>query len=194
MAQNAQGEAQEEPAGEFGSISRMLWPFIMFFFLSSFLNKNKEKPPPSGEVQQQQKDPNYITYAPLFQKGEPLEFFVFVKQEERWRKTDFDELTPVWQQEIIFDSTVNSESYTRNFSYVVDDFLLNDNGTLWMHFFVSKRGFSINPNMPLFDKTSCVHKSHPLIKYAARKVDLHVSNACTPNDCANLNCGCALPL
>ncbi|KAL4109879.1 hypothetical protein PRIC1_001574 [Phytophthora ramorum] len=112
-----------------------------------------------------------------FDMGDPVNLRVYVTPERHFSFADAADAAAVekehetlrwFQESLAYDATPNTEredgAWTRSLNVSVDDHLLT-NGSLFAHVFVTKDGFSPNPEDSSFDVMSCVHRSVELTAF-----------------------------
>ncbi|XP_022966218.1 cleft lip and palate transmembrane protein 1 homolog [Cucurbita maxima] len=152
VAPRAGGQQQQQQQGGFAqSLTGIIRIAVFWYFASKFFAPKK----PSDSA---------ILMSNLFQKGEPLDMWVYLSEHERFN--DFgDEGALVWHENGIPYAVWGQESSrSLSFKYYPSE-ALEQNGTLYAHVFFARSGYTPDPNDPEFQPLATFGRAHPIVMY-----------------------------
>ncbi|KAG7033474.1 Cleft lip and palate transmembrane protein 1 [Cucurbita argyrosperma subsp. argyrosperma] len=142
---------QQQQGGFAQSLTGVIRIAVFWYFASKFFAPKKPSDPA-------------ILMSNLFQKGEPLDMWVYLSEHERF--TDFgNEGALVWHENGIPYAIWGPES-VRSLSlkyYPSED--LKQNGSLYAHVFFARSGYTPDPNDPEFQPLAAFGRTHPIVIY-----------------------------
>ncbi|KAG6595710.1 Cleft lip and palate transmembrane protein 1, partial [Cucurbita argyrosperma subsp. sororia] len=152
VAPTAGGQQQQQQQGGFAqSLTGIIRIAVFWYFASKFFAPKKPSDPA-------------ILMSNLFQKGEPLDMWVYLSEHERFN--DFgDEGALVWHENGIPYAVWGQESSrSLSFKYYPSE-ALKQNGTLYAHVFFARSGYTPDPNDPEFQPLATFGRAHPIVMY-----------------------------
>eukprot|EP01006_Ploeotia_vitrea_P046589 TRINITY_DN67039_c4_g1_i2.p1 TRINITY_DN67039_c4_g1~~TRINITY_DN67039_c4_g1_i2.p1 ORF type:complete len:684 (-),score=107.07 TRINITY_DN67039_c4_g1_i2:89-2101(-) len=173
MPDGGDEQQQQQP----GLLQRMTMPLLVFFTMQYFFGNKQQAPSKvsGGDKQVAKVDPPCSN---MFTKGEHLEFSMYVTHNKEWDFQNSSARKLIWKEKsVYFDSTIIQPNRKANFTYTVDDYLVN-NGSLYAHIWVYKYG-AFKPSDPDYDDTAVVHHVHSLIKWRPKPVVKKTKNLLT---------------
>ncbi|XP_022967750.1 cleft lip and palate transmembrane protein 1 homolog [Cucurbita maxima] len=142
---------QQQQGGFAQSLTGVIRIAVFWYFASKFFAPKKPSDPA-------------ILMSNLFQKGEPLDMWVYLSEHERF--TDFgNEGALVWHENGIPYAIWGQES-VRSLSlkyYPSED--LKQNGSLYAHVFFARSGYTPDPNDPEFQPLAAFGRTHSIVIY-----------------------------
>ncbi|KAL0545276.1 hypothetical protein IC582_020426 [Cucumis melo] len=142
----------QQQQGGFGqSLTGIIRIAVFWYFASKFFAPKKPSDPA-------------ILMSNLFQKGEPLDMWLYLSEHERF--DDFgNEGALVWHENGIPYAVWGPES-TRSLSvkYYPSE-ALKQNGSLYAHVFFARSGYTPDPNDPEFQPLATFGRTHPVVVY-----------------------------
>uniref|UniRef100_K3X6Q4 Cleft lip and palate transmembrane protein 1 n=1 Tax=Globisporangium ultimum (strain ATCC 200006 / CBS 805.95 / DAOM BR144) TaxID=431595 RepID=K3X6Q4_GLOUD len=108
-----------------------------------------------------------------FQVGDMLNLRVYVSPDERFEfNSEFEQEQLLWWiKDIRYDPKGNPENedgvWTKSLNVTVDEYLLN-NGSLYAHVFITKEGFSPNPEDSAYDRMASLNSTIELTTFRPR--------------------------
>lgn len=160
VAQSSQGQRgpvprqqQQQQQGGLGqSLSGIVRMAVFWYFAMKFFGPKKPPPGPSQLMSN------------LFQKGEPLDMWLFVSEREKF--TDFsNEDALVWHEtNVPYAVWGPGSSRTRTVTYHPTE-AVKHNGTLYAHVFFARSGYPPDPSDPEYKELAAFGRSHPVVIY-----------------------------
>ena len=173
-AENAQnGQQQQTGWAMFKSfaIRMMIMYFVMSFFRGGTNNSNQQEAATTGP------DGKAVTFSSrpgsnLFRKGVWMNLAVYINDLETL-PSDFEASEPDWMLEDLeygdWYGGVNKDStYSTEVTFPVPSSVQN-NGTIYMHIFLTKDGSSHNPKSADYKKDNVIYRSKAITKYKKRE-------------------------
>ncbi|XP_038881554.1 cleft lip and palate transmembrane protein 1 homolog [Benincasa hispida] len=146
-----QRQQPQQQGGFAQSLTGIIRIAVFWYFASKFFAPKKPSDPA-------------ILMSNLFQKGEPLDMWVYLSEHERF--VDFgNEGALVWHENGIPYALWGQES-TRSLSlkYYPSE-ALKQNGSLYAHVFFARSGYTPDPNDPEFQPLATFGRTHPIVMY-----------------------------
>ncbi|XP_022149371.1 cleft lip and palate transmembrane protein 1 homolog [Momordica charantia] len=147
-----QPRQQQQQQGGFGqSITGIIRIAVFWYFASKFFSPKKPSDPA-------------ILMSNLFQKGEPLDMWLYLSEHERFN--DFgSEGALVWHESGIPYAVWGQESSrSLSFKYYPSE-ALKQNGSMFAHVFFARSGYTPDPSDPEFQPLATFGRTHPLVVY-----------------------------
>lgn len=145
------GQQQQQQGGFAQSLTGIIRIAVFWYFASKFFAPKKPSDPA-------------ILMSNLFQKGEPLDMWVYLSEHERF--DDFgNEGALVWHENSIPYAVWGHDS-TRSLSlkYYPSE-ALKQNGSLYAHVFFARSGYTPDPNDPEFQPLATFGRTHSIVMY-----------------------------
>ncbi|CAK9319459.1 unnamed protein product [Citrullus colocynthis] len=145
------GQQQQQQGGFAQSLTGIIRIAVFWYFASKFFAPKKPSDPA-------------ILMSNLFQKGEPLDMWVYLSEHERF--DDFgNEGALVWHENSIPYAVWGQDS-TRSLSFkYYPSEALKQNGSLYAHVFFARSGYTPDPNDPEFQPLATFGRTHPIVMY-----------------------------
>ncbi|TMW61070.1 hypothetical protein Poli38472_014531 [Pythium oligandrum] len=183
--------APEAPQGFFDRIFPYLRMFLMWYAFQSFTKSILPQPPTAP--QPETTDPvaasiadvevaNDVAKKPLFRvdnafaPGDPMALRVYVSSASQFAFDALDAATEReqlrWhQRDLVYSTEGNTQredgQWVHELNVTVDEHLLN-NGSVYAHVFLTKDGFSPNPQDAEYDRTATIYRTVELTTYRPR--------------------------
>lgn len=148
----ANGGGQQQQQQQQPNLMSSIFRMMFMWWMLSFLRGNKPGGPSRVLVNS-------------FTRGEPVDVTLYVQDTPRITKKMFDS-EPMWQLENVGLATQATEA--KNLTVQVPERAKN-NGSVYLHAFVSRRGFEINQFEPDFEPDSVVHGVIQMNKYMPKR-------------------------
>ncbi|GAB9469847.1 Cleft lip and palate transmembrane protein 1 [Globisporangium polare] len=117
--------------------------------------------------------PPLKTFRNAFQVGDMISLRVYVSPDEQFQFSSEQEQEQLrwWLKDIRYDPQGNPENeegqWTQRLNVTVDDYLLS-NGSLYAHVFLTKEGFSPNPEDSAYDRMGSIYRTIELTTFRPR--------------------------
>ncbi|PKA57155.1 hypothetical protein AXF42_Ash002459 [Apostasia shenzhenica] len=151
QAQPARQRQQQQQGGFGQTVTGIIRMAVFWYFAMKFFSPKKPT------------DPSQLM-SNLFQKGEPLDMWVYLSEQERF--SDFsDESALVWHESSIpYAVWGPASSRSLSLKYTPSE-SLKQNGSLYAHVFFARSGYPPDPYDPEYEPLSAFSRRHSVVVY-----------------------------
>ena len=169
--QNGQQQQQSGWAMFKSFATRMM---IMYFVMSFFRGGSQNNTTQQGKIGPDGKEVA-VPLRPgqnIFPKGVPMSVFVYINDLETL-PLNFESSDPDWKLEELeygdwYAGPNKDSTYSMEFAYPVPASVQN-NGTIYLHVYLTKEGASHNPQSKDYDKSKVIYRSKAITKFKKRE-------------------------